>query len=307
MLTRLTIRNYQKHRDLVVNLAPVVAITGPTDAGKSSVIRALQWLCQNRPDGQAFIHRGSKETTVELQVDGHSIVRTRGNDTNTYALDGKPFEAFGRGNVPPEIAQLLNINDVNFQTQHPSPGGSPSDPLFWFSLSAGEVSRQLNAIVDLGQIDAVLSYLNAVVREANSRKSLCHERLEIAREQKRALAAIKSVDADLKTVEALHQNATQTATIATLLHEKVQRAATIRLRSQNALKSLTAVQKDFAHLEGLYEQHKVTSSSVGRLAMLLAQAGTAQAQADKAKTQLTELQTEFDAQMKRACPLCGRG
>lgn len=298
MLTNLTIKSFQKHKDLVLDLAPVVAITGPTDVGKSSVIRSLRWICQNQPSGDSFIRRGSKETTVELEVDGHIVSRTRGNGTNTYSLDGKVFKAFG-SDVPPEVAQLLNVSDINFQSQHDAP--------FWFSLSAGEVSRQLNAIVDLGQIDAVLSYLNAAVREANSRKSLCQERLDKARETKRSLAPAKVVDTDLKTVEALHLKAAQTASTATLLHEKVQRATTARSVSQNALKALTAVETDFGKLDKLYERWKVISSSVGRLAMLLSQAGTAKVQADKARKQATGLQTEFDNHMKGTCPLCGRG
>ena len=166
MLERLLIQNFQRHAKRAIDFGAITTIVGPTDAGKSAILRALRWVCTNTPGGGAFIRHGSPGCTVRLEVDGHVIVRRRGTtgDPNTYGLDGAEYKAFGRG-VPDDIAALLNLSDLNWQGQHDAP--------FWFADTAGEVSRQLNAIVDLGIIDNRLAH---VAREATRAKA----RLEAA-------------------------------------------------------------------------------------------------------------------------------
>jgi hypothetical protein len=59
--------------------------------------------------------------------------------------------------VPDNIATALNVNSLNFQSQHDAP--------FWFSLSSGELSRELNELVNLQAMDAALEYLNKKLRD----------------------------------------------------------------------------------------------------------------------------------------------
>ena len=156
MLERLTIENFQAHSKLDLKLDPAVTtIVGPSDAGKSAVIRALIWLATNRPLGDSFIRDGETRARVSLLVDSRWIVRTRGKSENTYSIDGEELKAFGN-EVPSEVSQLLNLSPINLQHQHDSP--------FWFSETAGEVSRQLNQIVDLSIIDRTLANLDKAAR-----------------------------------------------------------------------------------------------------------------------------------------------
>src|SRR4051812_38242007 len=91
----LVLKNFQKHKLLKIQFSPhITTIKGRTDRGKSSILRALKWLCLNNLIGNEFIRTGSSKAKVGLSVKDHRIVREKGA-SNLYVLDGKEFRAFG--------------------------------------------------------------------------------------------------------------------------------------------------------------------------------------------------------------------
>lgn len=193
MLTRLTIENFQAHRELTVELDPkLTVLTGPSDVGKSAIIRALTWVVLGEPDGDSFIRHGAKQARVRLTVGKRVILRERGKGANRYELDRDEFKAFGK-DVPPEVRELLQMTELNFQLQHDSP--------FWFSESSGEVSRQINAIVNLGAIDAVQAEVSRRVRESRNNVEVATQKLRDSKAELERLAAFGPVDAALRLVE----------------------------------------------------------------------------------------------------------
>ena len=198
MLEKILIQNFQCHSKLKIEFDPAITvITGSSDIGKSAILRALRWVCQNYPQGDQFVKDGTNGTTVKLIVDGREIKRKRGKGQNTYLLDKKVYKAFG-SDVPDSIKNVLNLNDVNFASQH--------DSAFWFSLSAGEVSRQLNSIVDLGIIDSSLSAIGKKVRHTQQTIQICKERLSKAKERKEKVDWITKADTDYTKVEEHQEN-----------------------------------------------------------------------------------------------------
>lgn len=215
MLTKLTLINFQAHRKTIIELDPLVTtIIGSSDKGKSAIIRALRWLAFNSPSGKSFIKWGAKQARVKLEVDGHLIKRTRGTD-NTYHLGEEEYKSFGNGNVPEEIEQVLNLSEVNFQAQFDSP--------FWFSETAGEVSRQLNRIVNLEIIDKTLSQLAGNLKKKNSVVEVTKDRLTKAKEDRTSLKFAREMDSDLRKVEdletGLKNKAQKTAVLQSLLSD----------------------------------------------------------------------------------------
>lgn len=143
------------------------------------MLRALKWLCLNRPSGDAFVRHGAKETVVQLAVDGIVAKRKRGSGGNSYALGRKEYKAFG-SSPPAPVSDLLRVEDVNFQGQLDGP--------FWFALSPPQVARELNKVVNLDLIDSSLARANAEVRK-------CEHRLEASRER---LAEVQQVESRLR-------------------------------------------------------------------------------------------------------------
>lgn len=193
MLEKLTIRNFQRHRKFSVEFAPgVTTLLGRSDAGKSAVLRALRWVMTNQPNGTAFVTHGEDACRVTLWADGHKVVRERG-ESNSYTLDGRVFKALGAGGVPDDIAKLFDVGEVNFQTQLAAP--------FWLSLSPGQVSQEINAVVSLEEIDRTLAAANAEVKRARGKAAECKERIERHRKRADSLAWVADADARLRALE----------------------------------------------------------------------------------------------------------
>lgn len=182
MLEELRIENFQTHERKRIKFdRRVTTIIGPSDRGKSAIIRALRWVCLNDLRGDAFIRDGADFVRVSLLLDGTKITRSKRGVANAYKMGNETYVAL-RSDVPEDIKEVLNVDTINFQAQHDAP--------FWFSLSPGQVSRELNAIVDLGVIDATLKNLNSVVRDAKARVEVCTEQ---ARDSKRELNRFKGL------------------------------------------------------------------------------------------------------------------
>jgi exonuclease SbcC len=192
MIESLRLRNFQPHSDRTIEFDKyVTTIVGPTDRGKSAILRALRWICFNRPAGDDFLQFGRKFVSVILKIDGHKIRRRRG-DKNLYELDGAPFVAFGT-NVPPEIAQLLNVGETNFQGQGDGP--------FWLGESPATAAKKLNAVVDLSIIDRSLGAIATTVRREKTAVDLTRERLTAAKQRLETLAWVPEFDAELGELE----------------------------------------------------------------------------------------------------------
>jgi hypothetical protein len=109
-------------------------------------------------------------------------------------LNGDEFKSF-RSSVPKNISDLLNLDAINFQGQH--------DPVYWFSETSGEVSRQLNSMVDLGVVDDTLAHVIRAVSRAKTAVQVTEDRLAEAVERKESLAWVPECDEDFKRVERL--------------------------------------------------------------------------------------------------------
>jgi exonuclease SbcC len=216
VLESLTVRNFQKHRNLNIEFGDgVTTIVGPSDRGKSAVIRALRWALLNDRRGDRFIRKGMANCRVQVQVDSHSVTRKKGPGKNTYSLDGKVYKAFGTGKVPDDIADLLNVGENNFQKQISLP--------FWFTDSPGQVSKKLNQIVNLELIDRTFKNVSDQLRKAKVAVEVTEERLDAARTEEESLKWAVSFHKDAKKLLRLHKRhsalAIKCSRIASLLSD----------------------------------------------------------------------------------------
>ena len=232
MIDSIILRNFQAHKKLVLEFSPTITvIVGASDVGKSSLIRALTWVCRNEPSGDEFIRHGADSAKVKLIVDDHTINRIRGKEGNLYLLDDTEFKAFGN-QVPTPISNLLKLEPINFQQQHDSP--------FWFGDTSGEVSRQLNQIVNLGIIDDVLSGAASVRRKVQSEIDVTGERIQKAELKAKELENVPTM---VDAFEALEQAAAKLEKItqrAKSLSESIQDAVFHRKRVKTASRLIEA-------------------------------------------------------------------
>lgn len=207
MIRRVTIRDFQRHELLRVDLDQgVTAIVGPSDAGKSSVIRAVRWVLFNEPLGFQMIRDGAKCARVCLTFDdGTYVERKRGKKVNRYEVgDGngptEQYDDFGRG-VPEIVALRLGVRPVelagrlrelNCQTQH--------EPPFMLGWTARERSAVLDLLAGNDVLDEVVRRLNAKVQAAGRAKSSLESRRERLEGE---LEAFGDLDAERRRISVL--------------------------------------------------------------------------------------------------------
>ena len=118
MIKSISLTNFQSHASTQLNLDPGLnVITGPSDSGKTAIIRALRWALYNEPRGDSFVRAGAKSCEAQITfADGSQVIRARHGRANEYRItlsDGSEhrFEAFG-ADPPPEVAQASGMPKV---------------------------------------------------------------------------------------------------------------------------------------------------------------------------------------------------
>jgi len=199
MLEKLKLKNFQCHSSLCVEFdSKITAIVGPSDTGKSSIIRAIRWLSQNRPLGLGMVQYETSGASVFLSVDGVDIRRDRSKSKNSYLIRNNNnvsrMDSVG-SDVPEDIQNILNLGPENIQGQHDGP--------FWFNLSAGDVAKNLNRITNLELIDSTIQKLNERVRKATYGLGSAEDNLKKAKEQFEELSYVPDLAKEFSYLEEL--------------------------------------------------------------------------------------------------------
>ena len=107
----LVIENFQSHERTEITFSEGLNVfVGPSDSGKSAILRALRWVLYNQPRGSDFIRTGASRCRVTLILsDGTQIVRERSSSVNRYLIrdpegNERVFEGFG-SDVPDEVLE----------------------------------------------------------------------------------------------------------------------------------------------------------------------------------------------------------
>lgn len=115
-ITRLEISGFQSHKKTTVEPAPagqLTVIVGPSDTGKSAVIRALRWLYYNVPQGTDYINVAGKTARVTaLFGNGQTVTRERHQSSfNRYLVNDQRYEGFGN-TVPAEVEDVTGVRPI---------------------------------------------------------------------------------------------------------------------------------------------------------------------------------------------------
>lgn len=177
---RLMLHNFQSIRDASIPLSPSFnVIVGANGRGKSSLVRALRWVCRDAFRGTWFVTLKEDFCEVGVRVEDSIVVRkvsrsvdSTGNTarlkTNSYAILKKvgtntEFEKFK--DIPPEVVDALGISlpivlgktsdeviDMNFADQH-------KDAIFLLNKPSSIPARLISRVIGL---DPVLAAMRSI-------------------------------------------------------------------------------------------------------------------------------------------------
>jgi len=182
-ILKINIKNFQSHKDSVISFDNFTVINGPTDNGKSAIIRAIKWCLYNSPDGTNFIRHG--ENTADVTVyfsDGTSVKRVKGKKENYYILahpDGKELqlENFDRGPVS-EVVNFHKMYEVDLfgKRQALNICDQLSAP-FFLSNSPIERAQMVGQIGNTEVIDFAITDTLSEIRDKKSLLKVYHRDL----------------------------------------------------------------------------------------------------------------------------------
>ncbi|MFC4077915.1 AAA family ATPase [Salinithrix halophila] len=161
---KLVIENFQSHSRTEISFTDGLNVfVGPSDSGKSAILRALRWVLYNQPKGKDYIRVGKDRCRVVLTLtDGTEITRERSASVNRYFLKvpGKEemiFEGFG-GNVPREVIEAHGMHPLKLDSDWNMPAqfGTQLEGPFLLSETGGVKAKSIGRVSGAHLIDIAL-------------------------------------------------------------------------------------------------------------------------------------------------------
>jgi|GEM_PF-5706524 len=206
MFKKIQIQNFQAHQNTIIDLTDNVnVISGPSDSGKSAIIRALKWLCFNRARGEYLSDFVDKSATVSVKVwldSGQIIERFRNKNNNGYRIwdseKSDKYEEFKaiRQDVPKEVRKLLQIDDVNFQEQI-------LNPYFMLEDTPGQITKRFNKLGGLETMDLAITMANRLVLKKRKKLEVLRDELDSVNQDIERTEWVLKIKDEIEEVENL--------------------------------------------------------------------------------------------------------
>lgn len=305
VIRRVRVENFQSVQQADVELGKLTVIVGPSNTGKSALLRAIKTVARNAPTPD-FVTLGKKHSTIRLVADDAEIVLERGKALSTYRVLRDGHEAVytksGTG-VPEEIAAILQMPEtqgelLNFAFQFDRP--------FLLDSPATKVAQVL------GELTNITVILDAV-REANRRRLEVSARLKVRRGDLERLRgeveAVRGVKERQAQLEELRGRLESTITESQRL-DQLSALWTAWTVADTAVRDLVSASKPVSDLTvatSMAEDVERLTKLVAEARMLAAEARAAKSDVERLRAEAESLHEQHHAALKdaRSCPLCG--
>lgn len=201
MLKSIRIKNYQSHRDTRLDLCSSInGIIGKSLSGKTAIVRAINWLVTNRPTGFTYHSHfaKSKQTSVSATLaSGEEIVHRKSKGkSKEYEYEIFYENGYSRGfqkvnrNVPDRVAELLNINEVNIQTQ--------IEPHFLITSPPGQIAETINKATKIEKVDEWIKKINKWRNNLRSKKAVLRTDINELDNEIEKLKPLDKIEVDIR-------------------------------------------------------------------------------------------------------------
>lgn len=251
MIKTIEIENFQNIAKAKIDLDPGINIMiGESDQGKSAIVKALNWLCFNRPQGDSFVrdvgpNKKASRCSVSIDLDeGIKIKRYRTEGVNAYEINGVKKKAL-RTDVPEEVLKALKVSETNIQTQF--------QPFFHLSQSPGQRAKTLNSAVGLNEIDEVLARVNSFVRDAGWKIKILESEVEQKQADVGKYRWIDELEKRFKELTTIWKVSEQKVAKYNAIHHFLQEAYRVQ-EEKKALDLRVIAERSLTHLTKLTKQ-----------------------------------------------------
>lgn len=247
-LSKVILKNFQSHQHSIVEFENGLnVIVGPSDTGKSAIIRGIKWVLYNEPSGDYFIREGENECSVTLEFsDGIAVERFRSRSKNIYILhrrDGEKIKYQGFGtSVPDEIVEAIRIKKIHLDGEESSSIniGEQLEGPFLLSEKTSTRASAIGRLIGVNIIDEALRETLRDLRNLNNNKRYLDERTE----------SLKDELKKYKYLDKLSEQATNIEGIKKLIKEK-----SIKLeRLKSILNNYSKMKNELKEVNGYLEK-----------------------------------------------------
>ena len=308
------ITDFQSIAQATIQVRGLTVVTGPSNAGKSAVVRAIAALVTNpRSKGSGNVREGASSFRVRLSVPNGAVSYTRttkGAPAYQVVVDGVQTEhtAMGASGAPPSVGTLAGVIDPELQVV------DQFAPPYLVSESAGTVARTLGALTSADRLIQAVSHAG---KRGLDKKA---EAATLTRQAQEWGGVVERLDTGIASVQGTVTALTPQVQAHTAKRASVLQAASLIPQAQASTRALQTAQavseaasraaQVGAGIQGLTAQ----ATTITTLRSLLAQARAAQgdvvnfrgrhaafvAQRDKLGAQLDEV-----LMAQPSCPVCG--
>ena len=162
-IDRLEVANFQSLSKADIALGPFTVIVGPSNSGKSALLRALKAVVRN-VNSPSAVRVGKTLFTAEVGFDDTVVSIERGKSQSTYRIEtqGKDEEVYTKAGrtVPEDVQKVLRLPlpegpDLVFSSQ--------IDPPFLLAETGATAAKMLGDLTNV-------SKLHTAAKEANRRR-----------------------------------------------------------------------------------------------------------------------------------------
>lgn len=184
MIEQIHLKGFQSHVNTVINLQNGLnVITGPSDAGKTSIIRAIRWVAFNEPQGEAFVNESVGEAEVKLLLQNGSIItKHRKSGRTSYIVQANENDEgsiFEKAEVPLEVTRLLGIEKHNFGDFETALNFSfQLDAPFLISETASAGAKVLGKLAGTESVDLAIKGVSRDTHAARNMRSQAEKDME---------------------------------------------------------------------------------------------------------------------------------
>jgi DNA repair exonuclease SbcCD nuclease subunit len=213
-ITRIIMKGFQSHEDSTIDFGPGLnAIIGPSDSGKSAIIRALRFVLYNVPRGTDFIRQGNQASdfvSVRVEFSNQTALersRTR-ESAGSYIIESNGSRQTLQGfsnNVPVDVANIHQMPQLQLTKDLESSLniGFQLDPPFLIGESPSNRATIIGQLTGVNLVDAALKEINKDVLTGTRDMKLYSEQMDQITQKLKGFVDLPYLKQDITTMNGL--------------------------------------------------------------------------------------------------------
>jgi len=192
---KVKIKNFMCHEALEVELTALNIISGENGGGKSAIFHAINWCINGGTNN--FITKGEKESSVTIEVDNNTIVRTATKSKTSVTYNEKIVC------TTKDSLKELNINlPIKFYSQF--------EKLFLLHETGKHRADILNEMFDTEKIENGLLNINQDIRKENTELKTLKTNFDVLESKLKTVTETKQ---DMDNLVSKHKKLTDIKTL----------------------------------------------------------------------------------------------